>query len=305
MSPPRPADEHRHPPGPEPLWNESYYFDFAADDASVGGYVRIGLYPNLGVAWYWGCVVGEGRDLVTVIDHSVPLPSSDRSLEVRTTGLWADHTCETPLEHFSLGLEAFGLRLDDPADVYGRLHGEQVPLGFDLEWETDGEGYAFPDPLDRYEIPCRVHGEILVGQERIELDGHGERDHSWGVRDWWTLAWCWTAGCLDDGTRYQAVTLLTPGFDWCEGFRQAPGGTPQGIGSFDVTHRPGAEGIPVEIALDVDGLQLTAEPVGWAPVLLVSPEAREARFPRGMVRLHTTDGRSGAGWIEFNQPPSS
>ena len=32
----------------EPLWNESYYMDFVSHDADVGGYVRIGRYPNLG-----------------------------------------------------------------------------------------------------------------------------------------------------------------------------------------------------------------------------------------------------------------
>jgi hypothetical protein len=304
VSPPLPVDEQRHEPGPELLWNESYYFDFASDDASVGGYVRIGFYPNLGTVWYWACVVGEGRKLVTVIDHDVALPSSSRSLEIRSSGLWADHTCETPLEHFSLGLEAFGVGVDDPSDVYGDLRGEQVPIGFDLEWETDGEAYRYPLPLDRYEISCRVHGEILLGAETIELDGHGQRDHSWGVRDWWSVAWCWTAGWLDDGTRFQATTLLTPGIDWAEGYRQAPGAAPIGIDDFAVDHRVDGEGIPTEITLDIDGLQLTAEPVGWAPVLLVDPDGRESRFPRGMVRLTHADGRRGAGWIEFNQPPS-
>jgi hypothetical protein len=305
MTPPLPIDEQRHPPGAEPLWNESYYFDFAADDASIGGYVRIGFYPNLGAVWYWGCVVGEGRDLVTVIDHEVALPASDRSLEVRGSGLWADHTCETPLDHFSLGLEAFGVRVDDPTEVYGRFHGDQVPLGFDLEWETDGEAYRYPTPLDRYEISCLVHGEILIGAETVDFTGHGQRDHSWGVRDWWTVSWCWTAGWLDDGTRYQATTLLTPGLDWREGYTQAPGATPVAIGSFTVDHQTDAAGIPQQISLDVDGMRVEAEPVGWAPVLLIDPDGRESRFPRGMVRLRCADGRTGAGWIEFNQPPAS
>jgi hypothetical protein len=300
---PDPRDERRHPPGPEPLWNESYYFDFAADDGSVGGYVRIGFYPNLGTIWYWACVVGRDRDLVTVIDHEVPLPSSQQSLEIRTTGLWADHTCETPLEHFSLGLEAFGVGVDDPAEVYGRFHGDQVPIGFDLEWETDGEAFLYPPGLDRYEVPCFVHGEILLGAETIEFSGHGQRDHSWGVRDWWTPSWCWNAGWLDDGTRFHAVTLLTPGLDWSVGYVQPPGGVPEPIGGFSVDHAVGDEGIPKEIRLQLDDLAIDAEPLGWAPVLLVDPEGRQSRFPRGMIALADDRGRHGMGWIEFNQPP--
>ena len=74
------ADERRHPPGDEPWWNESWYFDFATADASLGGYVRIGLYPNQGSAraWYWACVVGEGRPLVIVVDHDVAPPGPAR-----------------------------------------------------------------------------------------------------------------------------------------------------------------------------------------------------------------------------------
>ena len=46
-----PADEARHEPTHERFWSESYYFDFHDEDGSLGGYVRIGLYPNLGVTW--------------------------------------------------------------------------------------------------------------------------------------------------------------------------------------------------------------------------------------------------------------
>ena len=40
-----PSDEQRHPPGPEQLWNESYYLDFVNDgdgegDGTLAGYVR-------------------------------------------------------------------------------------------------------------------------------------------------------------------------------------------------------------------------------------------------------------------------
>ena len=190
--PAAPEDEARHDPTDELLWSESWYLDFVDVDRGIGGYVRLGLYPNLGTAWYWACVVGPGRDLVTVIDHEVPIPPG-RSHEIRTEGLWADYTVETPLDHVSVGVEAFAVGVADPAEVYGDLRGERVPLGFDLEWETEGSSYAYPG-VSRYEVPCRVHGEVLVGAERFEIDGHGQRDHSRGVRDWWSYGWSWTAG---------------------------------------------------------------------------------------------------------------
>src|SRR5439155_332214 len=64
------SDEGRHEPTTDPLWNESWYFDFATPDGALGGYVRLGLYPNQRTAWYWAYLVGEGRPLVAVRDHS-------------------------------------------------------------------------------------------------------------------------------------------------------------------------------------------------------------------------------------------
>ena len=85
--------------GREQFWNESWYLDWTNEEGTLGGYVRLGLYPNMtpraaprgtGPAWS-----GEDRPLVTVIDHDAPIPPG-RSLEIRTEGLWADHTVETP-----------------------------------------------------------------------------------------------------------------------------------------------------------------------------------------------------------------
>jgi hypothetical protein len=94
--------------------------------------------------------------LVLVDDDDVPLPKGGL-LEIRADGLWAELVCETPGEHWGFGLEAFGLRYDDPAEALVSDRAERVPVGLDLEWET----------------PDRVIGEILVGRERIPVDATG------------------------------------------------------------------------------------------------------------------------------------
>ena len=68
------ADEGRHLPGTEELWGESWYHDWAASDGSYGGYLRLGLYPNRNVVWYWVALVREGQPLVLLVDHEVPAP---------------------------------------------------------------------------------------------------------------------------------------------------------------------------------------------------------------------------------------
>jgi hypothetical protein len=128
-----------------------YRLEFAAD--SVRGEAELEV-PDSGLvrfdAQFAGEAVGDG--LLVVRDAEVPRPRG-RAVEFRADGLWVDFVCETPDEHWSFGLEAFGLRVDDPADEIG----ERVPVGFDLEWET----------------PDVVHGELLVGRVTIPVDARG------------------------------------------------------------------------------------------------------------------------------------
>jgi hypothetical protein len=293
-----PSDEGRHEPGPEPLWGESWYFDFFAPDGSVGGWVRIGLYPNLGVTWYHAFLVGPDRQLVAVADYEVPLPKAP-GLELRTHGLWADHIIETPLEHFTVGNEAHGLGVDDPADLYVPTpRGDQVPIAFDLEWETAGQPYHY-GATTRYEIPCTVHGTIDVGTERIELDGFGQRDHSWGVRDWWQFGWVWTAGRLDDGTRFHGSDIRIPDLDVGFGYEQRDGGIDV-TNSVNATEELGQHGLPTTGAIAIGDFELAIEPIAFAPALL-SWDGKVSRFPRALCSF-TAGGQNGLGWTEWNQP---
>lgn len=178
--------EARHTPEADETWSESWYLDFFDAAGSLGGYVQLTLWPGLGRSWFWACLAGEDRPLVTVIENEGPVPPPP-ALELRASGLWADLNCETPAEHFVVGLEAFGVALEDPSEVFRGAWGDRTPLGFDLEWETEAPGAASHDELtDGYALSCEVHGEILVADQRIDFEGWGRRTHRWGVRRWWT-----------------------------------------------------------------------------------------------------------------------
>ena len=303
------SDERHHTPEADRFWSESWYFDFCAPDGSLGGWIRIGLYPNLDTCWYHAVLCGPGRPTVAVVDQEVPLPRAG-SLEIRSHGLWADHIGTHPLERWQLSNEAFAVGVDDPADLYrpGGAHGTQVPMGLDLEWETDGEPYHYAWTT-RYEVPCNVHGDVLIGDERIALDGYGQRDHSWAVRDWWEFGWVWTSCRLDDGTRVHASDIRHPDQRFGFGYLQPPDGPvipaawpdPRD-GTVLAQEELGPEGFPLTASLSIAGLELTIEPIAFAPVLLVGPEGQLSRFPRALCRFTAADGRSGYGWTEWNQP---
>ena len=309
----QPKDELRHEPGGEELWNESWYFDFAAADGSIGGYVRLGLYPDMprrdggrGVAWYWAYLVGSHGTLL-VRHHDAALPKAP-GFEIREDALWSDQHCETPNEHWSVKLEAFAVGLDSPRDAYHGERGDKVPLGFDLEWEAVAPVFDYPG-VTRYEQSCRVSGEILVGAERIEFDGPGQRDHSWGVRDWWRFGWVWTAGALDDGTRFHATQILVPGARFSPGYVvDGPyGAEPVTVSGFenDIELSDDADALPTRTAMKLHDFEMTCTPVALAPVVMEAPDGRIGRLPRAMCEFEAADGRRGVGWTEWNQPPPS
>lgn len=112
-------------------------------------------------------------------------PRQPGSLEIRAEGLWADHNCESPFEHWSIGLEAFGVAFADPEEALRSEWGERTALGFDLEFEMDAGAVDVGGGGAGYEQAAVVHGVVLVGVagrvETIELDGRGRRAHRRGA----------------------------------------------------------------------------------------------------------------------------
>lgn len=295
------ADEDLHEPGPELLWNESYYFDFTAPDGSIAGYVRLGLYPNWDRAWYWAALVGPGRPLLLVADNNAPLPKPG-SADVHTETYTATQHIADPFGPATITLDATAAILPDPAAAYGdHTTAETTHLTFDLRWDTVSGVYPYKD-LPRYEIPCAVTGTVTAGGETITIDGHGERDHSWGERDWWKVSWLWTSGRLEDGTHLHGMQANI-GFplDWpC--FAVPPHG--------EIEHRNGfsaettfADAEPTRSRLAFPAAPMTVTPVAFAGVAVTSPDGRPAHFPRALCRYETDDGRTGHGWTEWHQPP--
>jgi hypothetical protein len=131
-----------------------------ADDHGIAGWMRLAVGASPAPAAYLASFSLPGDGLVVVHDDDVPAPRGS-ILEVRADSLWAELLCETPGEHWSFGLEAFGLHYDDPREALVTDLGDRVAVGFDLEWET----------------PDVVVGELLVGSRALRFDGRGTFEH--------------------------------------------------------------------------------------------------------------------------------
>lgn len=299
-----PADEGRHAAGAEALWGESWYLDFAASDTSYGGYVRLGVYPNLARSWLWVYLVGQERPLVALCDHSLPCPAGD-ALEVGGDGAGIAIEMPEPLLRCGVVAEGSAARFADPAQVFHGDHGEPVAVRVELEWASQGPVFAY-EATTRYEQSAWVTGHVTIGDETVNVDCPGQRDHSWGVRDWWLFPWNWTAGHLDDGTFFHAARSMLTGADlFREGYVTLPGTGQERVSAVECEVSLDGEQLPVDARQRIGGLRFTTEPVAHAPVLLVADDGRQARFPRAMCRFTTDDGRTGTGWTEYNWPADS
>jgi hypothetical protein len=289
---PDPAGEQSHTPTDEPLWNESWYFDFADAQQGIGGWVRLGLMPNEQTTWINALLCGPDLSTVALVDFR-----DTGAIEVKLKAI-------EPLKTYAVAVRGSGHAYDDPAALLRGEPGTPAEMTMELVWTTTGTPYQYRI-TPRYEIPCTVSGTVTVDGREFTVNGvAGQRDHSWGVRDWWSMDWVWSALHLDDGTHVHGVDIRIPG---------AP---PIGIGYLQKSGEPLVElqavtaretfsgnGLPISTTLTVAPGDFTAtiDVRGHAPVLLTAPDGRTSHFARAWARVSTADGRTGVGWIEWNR----
>ena len=300
------ADERAHEPGPTSRWWETWHLDVATDDG-IGLSVRLACSPALGLAWWWTyLVLPDLPGPVVVRDHEVPLPR--QGLEVRADGLWGELTCETALEHWTYGLEAFGVRLDEPADALRGEIGERMPVGLDIEWEIEidaDEPHERPAgwPVRGYAQTGIVRGEVLLGRSRFEIDAVGRRSHTWGEPGFDAparTAWLHTAD-LDASF----VVLADGRVDGSMAPADAPGHV---ISAVREETQRGAERMPVAARYVIDHeLEIDVEVLGLAPVPLDRPDGQPVVLMRALCRydagVDPAGGRRiGNGWASWLDP---
>lgn len=167
------ADEYFHSPSHRPDWRESYYFNFVDLDNGVSGFTTIGLLPNLGK-----------REFVFILFH----PDGREVYYVEPEG---------PVTHDSLNSLSNGrleYALVDPLKEWTiKFAGERLTA--DLRWKArfppcDFGGGSETSWSGHFEQSGHVSGTVgLSGGHCIVVKGLGQRDKSWGPRDWHIESW--------------------------------------------------------------------------------------------------------------------
>src|SRR5262249_11731845 len=161
-------------------------------------------------------------------------------------------------------------------------------------WATDGTPYKYR-VTTRYEIPCTVTGTVTVNDTSYHMNSvPGQRDHSWGVRDWWSMDWMWSALHLDDGTHLHGLDIHIPNVPAMGiGYIQDPDGKVTELHTVSTREAFGANGLPQNTTLSLDPGEITGniEVRGHASVSLVADDGRVSQFPRAWVSINTADDR--------------
>lgn len=297
-----PADEAAHIPGEEPLWSESWYWDFADPAQGIGGWIRLGLMPNQNVAWINALVCGPDIPTVALLDFQAPLPADPNAIAVN--GIEFRHGATVPLREYRVDISGPAQAYEDPAMLLADGPGRPADLAMDLTWATAAAPYSYRIAT-RYEIPCAVTGTVTIDGRTYEFTGSpGQRDHSHGVRDWWSMDWVWSALHLDDGTHLHGVDLRIPGMSPVSvGYIEPPGEPVIETTSVAAEAEFADDGLPVSTTLTMNPgpVVATIDIRGHAPVRLVAPDGRVSFFPRAWATVQTEDGRTGVGWLEWNR----
>ncbi len=212
------GDEELHPPGEQDHWQESFYFNWVAEDSV--GFARLGYRADAGTA---DAVVitmrgGQREFVYGAVNQKVTAPTSMRE-GFRVGRL--TFRMEQPLQTWHIGLNG-----RDSLDL------TWTALASPFDFAESGGGHVLA--ARHFEHPGSVTGTTRLGGREYRIAGFGTRDKSWGPRDWGTITgWDWISAQFDGRFAVTASQTGEPGAQTQSGFVYRDGRC-VGIDSFDL-----------------------------------------------------------------------
>ena len=298
------SDERIHPvEDPSPHWSDSLYFNLWDPDSGLFLLTRMAILPNkpgatAGVlAWINGQpFAGYGHDLA-----EVPLADWD-DMQIgglRYREIDALRTWEITLDN---GDDRMSLRWNGFTGV--------------VDYRDNVEALPKKVAWGHYEQTCDVTGSLELQGRSVDVRGVGQRDHSWGYRDWGGLQeWHWVTGFVGAPGAYRSFNLFhvvqTDGTVTVNGFVH-DGGVDHLIVAADRTTSESGMRSPetYDLVLGVDGgreFRFTGAAEGME--VPVRPHEGGTIVHERLMRITTDDGLDGMGIYELlentTNPPAS
>jgi hypothetical protein len=218
------SDEQPHAVEGDGQWSESYYFNLYDPKSGLGGFTRIGVRPNEGTMDVGLSFFLPDGGFVHV-RHVKPQHTNTSDLEVEGVR----YELVKPLERWRLTYDGPSHSLPSARDAgnreawkKSRLERLIVDLTFDAIHPPAGAGGDRPAPPSgaaaaaaggvakgHFEQAGRWSGTVWVSGDEYAIHAWGNRDKSWGVRNWQApRMWRWFSLNFGDDCAMGAVRLL-------------------------------------------------------------------------------------------------
>ena len=249
----KPMDEATHPAGnSNTYWNESFYMNFFDDDKELGGATRIGFHPNQGVGdgFVLLFLPDGGIGFIRTFDrlpnhltcnavgnvrHECLEPLKKWRISFDGPMFYFENPADAgdfsqimlidlPRRQLHLELEFEGIHdlFDFHESMLRRLAPGKRLLGkLRPGYVLNHMGPALHKlrllPLmgraQHYEQAGRICGTIRIDEDVFDFSGHGQRDHSWGVRDMRVPThWRWFSCQFGEDLCFNATRVETLAF---------------------------------------------------------------------------------------------
>jgi hypothetical protein len=169
----RESDEYAHSPSERKDWRESYYFNWVDLKHGVSGFSTIGLLPNANQREFVFALFYNNQREVYFKEPSGRIPSDFG--ESLSDGVLSYKVIE-PFKEWEIYYEGAKVR----AEI--TWHARFPPYDFGSGSGTSWAGH--------FEQTGRPRGRVTLKDGGvITFEGLGERDKSWGARDWHIESW--------------------------------------------------------------------------------------------------------------------
>ena len=167
------SDDAFHEIGDRWWATETAWFSLSVPERRLGGWLYVLVRPNIGTvsggAWVWDHSAYEPWEVLHCTNYSsLRLPADADLQDVRLPTGVSIHVLE-PLSSYRLGFEGEGLaanlRFDAIMAPHPFAHGEPPFLS-----------------ASHFDQAGRVSGQLVLGEETIDVDCLSVRDRSWGPR---------------------------------------------------------------------------------------------------------------------------
>ncbi|HPC27174.1 MAG TPA: hypothetical protein PKX17_00450 [Candidatus Methanomethylicus sp.] len=199
-----------HPVGSHPEWNESFYFNFYDRENEIFAFMRIGLKPNRNEKNVFCCFLLPDGSLVGMKDNE---PMANSALKAK--GL--SFVKILPEKKWALNFNGYLARL-------GGQKPDPVKVSFSIGFECMNEVFNYRECVsgikeqisqsvasEHLEQFGKVTGALSIGGSEYLVKGMGERDHSWGVRDWNApKMWVWLTCQFSEEYALNVTKLVVP-----------------------------------------------------------------------------------------------